>query len=155
MGKKECYTFSVSFLCTFIFMAILISQVRFLISETDSLPQHYFLHFPNLKPKVQQYTVLSNAWYEGKIIKKITGIAGDKLWFNEKNELFINQLRVGKPFKVTPDGRALTAIQAQIIPKGYVFLSSEHPKSFDSRYQELGLVPLSQLEGLVIPLGSS
>ena len=136
-------------------MAVLISQVRFLISQTDSLPQHYFLHFPNLRPSIEQYTVVSSPWYGGKIIKKITGIKGDRLWFNKDNELFINHIKVGKPFKTTFDGRALTAIQAQIIPEGYVFLSSHHPKSFDSRYQELGLIPVSELEGLVIPLGSS
>ena len=52
----------------------------------------------------------------------------------------------------TSDGRRLYATPAQTIPKEYVFLYSGHIQSFDSRYQELGLVPLSKLQGLVVPL---
>jgi hypothetical protein len=39
-----------------------------------------------------------------------------------------------------------------VIPEGQVFLYSPHPKSFDSRYQEVGLVQVSDLEGTAIAI---
>lgn len=127
-------------------------QVRFLISETDSLPQHYFLHLPKIKPKLNNYTVVWSDWYSGKVIKKIVGISGDRIWVDQNNQMLVNNLTIGIPEQIASDGRRLHATPSQIIPNEQVFLYSSHLKSFDSRYQELGLVPLSKLQGLVIPL---
>jgi len=91
-------------------------------------------------------------WYAGKIIKKIVGISGDRIWYDKNNQMFVNDLKVGVPKQVASDGRQLHATPAQIIPEGQVFLYSEHIASFDSRYQELNLIPLAKLQGLVIPL---
>ncbi|MFM7857631.1 MAG: S26 family signal peptidase [Flammeovirgaceae bacterium] len=33
------------------------------------------------------------------------------------------------------------------MPKGFVFLYAPHAKSFDSRYAQVGLVPVNQLQG--------
>jgi len=136
-----------------IYLVFIISQrIHFLISETDSLPQHYFLHCPKIKPKLNHYTVVWSDWYAGKIIKKIVGISGDRIWYDKNNQMFVNDLKVGVPKQVASDGRQLHATPAQIIPEGQVFLYSEHIASFDSRYQELNLIPLAKLQGLVIPL---
>jgi|JI6StandDraft_1071083.scaffolds.fasta_scaffold183412_3 hypothetical protein len=134
------------------FVWVVSQQVRVLISETDSLPQHYFLHLPKIKPKLNNYTVVWSDWYSGKVIKKIVGISGDRIWRDQNNQMVVNNLTIGIPEQIASDGRRLHATPAQIIPNEYVFLYSSHIKSFDSRYQELGLVPLSKLQGLVIPL---
>ena len=135
------------------YLVFVISQrIHFLISETDSLPQHYFLHCPKIKPKLNHYTVVWSDWYSGKIIKKIVGVPGDRIWYDQNNQMFVNDLKIGVPKHVASDGRRLHATPAQIIPEGQVFLYSEHIASFDSRYQELNLIPTSKLQGLVIPL---
>jgi Signal peptidase, peptidase S26 len=90
-----------------------------------------------------------------------------------RGNIFINQEKVGKVCERTefcatqadvPNGDkngvqaggndtiTLTAIKPQVIPEGRVFLHSTHPKSFDSRYQEVGLVAVSDLEGKVVAI---
>lgn len=130
---------------------ILSQNLRFLISETDSLAQHYFIQVRLMPPKLNNYTVVWSDWYRGLIIKKIIGAAGDKIWFDD-GKLFVNDLKIGSYKNIATDGRALHPIAAQTIPKDYVFLASTHSQSFDSRYQELGLVAICKLKGLVFPL---
>ena len=128
------------------------SQANFLISETASLPQHYFLQLRNLNPKPKHYTAVFNPWYGQKVVKQILGIDGDRVWYDSKGVLYVNEQMVGVPQLRATDGRRLTPLDAQIIPQGFVFLYAKHAQSFDSRYQEFGLVATSSLEGRVIPL---
>lgn len=131
---------------------VLSHYVKFLISETDSLPYHFFLHLPHIKPKVEDYTMVESHWYNKKIIKRIIGVAGDLIEVYPDGQILVNKHKIGIPIAIASDGRILNSIQTQTIPAGYAFLYGDHPKSFDSRYQELGLIPLSSLQGLVIPL---
>ncbi len=106
-----------------------------------------------MKPKKQDYTLVYSPWYQGKIIKQIIGLEGDVISVNDRGEVWVNHKRVGIPCALASDGSALMPIEPQIIPEGRVFLYSAHLRGFDSRYQELGLVPSASLEGWVIPLG--
>ncbi len=134
----------------FIFLLSLYTQI--IISETDSLPKHYFLHFTFCKPGLKDHTLLYSKWYGKKIIKQIVGVEGDKVWYDKEKCLWVNQHKVGFIKSTSKDKRTLTPIKSQVIPKGYVFVYSDHTSSFDSRYQELGLVPVAILERKVIPL---
>ncbi len=125
---------------------------RIVISETDSLPEHYFIHLPYLKAGKGDYVISYSDWYKGRIIKKIIGIGGDKVWYDKAGYLFVNHIRIGLPKLSSTDGRPLTPIAAQVIPQNYVFLYSPHESSFDSRYEELGLVPQSAFRGRVVGL---
>lgn len=135
-----------------VLISIFCSQANFLISETNSLPQHYFLQLRHLEPRRNDYTVIFSPWYGQKVVKQILGISGDRVWYDSKGALFINEQMVGVPRMRATDGRRLTPIDAQTIAKGFVFLYATHPQSFDSRYQEFGLVATSSLGGRVIPL---
>jgi hypothetical protein len=76
-------------------LVFIVSQnLRFLISETDSLAEHYFIQVRLMPPKLNNYTVVWSDWYRGLIIKKIIGVAGDKLWFDD-GKLFVNDLKIG------------------------------------------------------------
>ncbi len=141
------------FMLVILGVALLNRQVYFLVSETDSLPQHYFIHLPKIKPKKQDYTLVYSPWYQGKIIKQIIGLEGDVISVNDRGEVWVNHKRVGIPYRWASNGSLLTPMEPQMIPEGHVFLYSAHPRGFDSRYQELGLVPYASLEGWVIPLG--
>ena len=50
----------------------------------------------------------------------------------------------------TSDGKPLTPISATSISEGYVFVAGDHPNSFDSRYEEFGLVPIEKVWGKAI-----
>ena len=133
-------------------VAILSSQVQILISNSDSLPEHYFLCCRHLTPKLNNYSVVWSDWYKNRVIKKIVGVSGDRIWYDQYGQLLVNKEVIGVPQTRTTDGRRLHPITAQVILDGLVFLAGSHPRSFDSRYQEFGLVPINKLGGLVIPL---
>ena len=126
-------------------------NLRLLISDTDSLAQHYFIQVQRLSPKLNNYTTVWSNWYQGLMIKKIIGVAGDKICCHD-DKLFVNEGAIGSLQPTATDGRVLHPIKSQIIPAGYVFLAGTHPRSFDSRYEELGLIPVGALQGLVFPL---
>jgi conjugal transfer pilin signal peptidase TrbI len=108
------------------------------------------VQLPNITPTKGDLTIVYNGWYKGKIIKRIIGTSGEQIRCDATGNVFINSTAVGKIELQTASGIVLTPIKDQVIPKGRVFLHSPHPKSFDSRYQEVGLVSVSDLEGLII-----
>ena len=154
--KKGLWSFAI----TFIGFGIFSEHVHFIKSPTDSLPQRYFVQFPKLTPKKGDLTIVYNGWYKGKIIKRIIGIAGDQISTDGHGNIFINQQKIGRAHERSEFGCqggiqgsvTLTTIKPQIIPEGRVFLHSPHPRSFDSRYQEVGLVPVSDLEGKAVAI---
>jgi conjugal transfer pilin signal peptidase TrbI len=87
------------------------------------------------------------------LVKEIAGTAGDTLTYDATGNLWVGrQLRVGKPRKKAKDGRTLTPIKPGVIPEGMAFVMGSHERSFDSRYEELGLVPKRHLRGRAIAL---
>ncbi len=134
------------------FIWALTKNIAIIYSPTDSLGNHYFLHLKQIKPKLNDYTLVYSTWYKGLVIKKIVGVSQDRIWYNQQGVLLINNHIIGKPKPIATDGRILHPIKPQIIPRETVFLKGYHIDSFDSRYQEFGLVSVDCLEGLVIPL---
>jgi conjugal transfer pilin signal peptidase TrbI len=60
---------------------------------------------------------------------------------------------VGAFIKTTSSGHELRPLKfSGPLPKGYVFVASPHERSFDSRYEEMGLLNLKDLKGRAIPL---
>mgnify|MGYP002145431658 FL=1 len=146
------------FIIAFISFGIFSEHVHLIKSPTDSLREHYFIQFPKVTPKKGDLTVVYNGWYNGKIIKRIIGTAGDQISTDGHGNIFINQAKIGQAHErseFTGKGNmivTLTTIQPQVIPEGRVFLYSPHPQSFDSRYLEVGLVPVEDLEGKVFAI---
>jgi conjugal transfer pilin signal peptidase TrbI len=152
MTKKSIKKGVISFVIGFGGFGFLSEQVHFIKSRTDSLPQHYFIQLPKVKPKIGDLTLVSNQFYNGRLIKKIIGQGGDQISTDTNGDLWVGQQHVGKVYSKTADGRKLNPTKDQVIPKGKVFLYSPHPKSFDSRYQQVGLVSVHDLEGLVVAI---
>lgn len=140
------------FCLTFFSFGLFAEHMRFIKSYTDSLPQHYFLQLVSKSPKKRDLTLAYNDFYQGNLIKQIIGIAGDHVWYDQEQRLWVNDQCVGSCRSHTDSGKELTPISAQVIPEGYVFLYAPHSESFDSRYQEVGLVPVNQLQGKLIAL---
>lgn len=146
--KKGLISFGVGFVC-FGFMS---EHVHLVKSLTDSLPEHYFIQLPKFTPKKGDLTIVYNQFYGGRLIKQIIGQAGDHITTDAVGDLWVGKKLIGKVYSQTGSAKTLTRTKDQVIPEGQVFLYSPHPKSFDSRYQEVGLVPVEALEGLVFAI---
>lgn len=83
--------------------------------------------------------------------KQIIGVVGDKITVAD-NYVLVNGIKHAKLKPQTKDNKPLTPIIAQIIPSQYFFVLAEHKDSFDSRYQEFGLVRENHIEGKVYPV---
>ena len=121
-----------------------------LYSATNSLPYHYFLEFKQVTPKKGQYTVFESPWYGGKVIKEISGISRDLIKYDSEGNLWIGEQLIGQPKDKSFDGRVLTPLEPGTIPNGFVLLKGDHERSFDSRYTEMGLIHVKNLQERVI-----
>lgn len=121
------------------------------LNQSESLPQKVFLVLKGRKIHRESYLSFQNDWFKGSLIKQVIGIEGDKIITDEQGEIWIAR-RVGKPLPHSKDGKILHPITPGIIPPGYVFTYAPHSRSFDSRYQEVGLVQVDKTLGLAIPL---
>ena len=64
----------------------------------------------------------------------------------------INGEVVGQAKTHTHDRQVLEPILAAEIPAGHYYVQGTSPDSFDSRYQDSGLVRAEQVVGVVVPL---
>jgi conjugal transfer pilin signal peptidase TrbI len=77
--------------------------------------------------------------------KIIAGVPGDRIWHAER-VVYVNNKRIGEVLdfrEPIPEG---------IIPPGFYFMKGIHPKSFDSRYKEFGLVSKNAIKEQLLPL---
>jgi conjugal transfer pilin signal peptidase TrbI len=168
--------------CAFLMSLAVISQLSnhmgLVYSRTNSLPYHLFLNLKHVTPKKGDYACFDSPWYGGQVIKKIVGIGGDTLSYDDEGNLWVKtlqaktpqagvprgearlvgplwvvrQLKIGKHKKHAKDGRSLTPVKPGVIPYGKVFVFGEHERSFDSRYEEFGLVSEKALRGCLLAL---
>ncbi|OJW46978.1 MAG: signal peptidase I [Alphaproteobacteria bacterium 41-28] len=100
------------------------------------------------------------------LVKKLMGLPGDVIE-QTKMGIQVSQSLPGFPkakvplssslplLKQTKDGKPLTPLTAARIPPGYVFVAGDHPRSFDSRYEEFGLVPIERIWGKAVAVFST
>lgn len=84
------------------------------------------------------------------LAKRILGIPGDQIQKVGNVITVIPTPLVLPLLKKTSKGQPLTPLSFTIIPEGYVFVAGDHPKSFDSRYSEFGLVNIENIRGRAI-----
>lgn len=142
----------VVFFVSLIVVSTALDLVTVVYSPSDSLPYRTFLELKPIKPRLGQYAYFECPWYGGRVIKKIVGKEGDELVYDNQRNLWVRGQKIGKARTQAKDGRRLTPIKAGVIPKSMVFVKGEHERSFDSRYEELGLIPEAVLGGRVFGL---
>jgi conjugal transfer pilin signal peptidase TrbI len=117
--------------------------IRF--NNSESLPHRLYISTVSNRPEKGQIVAFQHPKTEITFAKMIAGLPGDLI--EVKNEqLLINGMKVGaimQPFK---------AIESKTIPNGFYFLIGEHPESFDSRYEEFGLIPEHQIKERLWPI---
>lgn len=146
--KKCLCSFVIAFACFGLFA----EHVHFIKSYTDSLPEHYFIQLPKVAPKKGDLTIVYNSFYKGRLIKRIIGQGGDQINSDTSGNLWVGGVCVGKVYNQTATGEKLEPLPNQVIPQDKVFLYAPHPKSFDSRYAQVGLVSVNELEGQIIAI---
>ena len=116
-------------------------------NNSSSLPNYMFV-VTNEKNNIQKGDLIAfrKAPKAMLIIKKVIGIEGDRILI-EKDKLFINDQMMGLVFTKTRGGMPLNPLQDKVVPKGKYFVWTPHLLSFDSRYNEMGLISLNQIQG--------
>jgi conjugal transfer pilin signal peptidase TrbI len=148
--RKDLLKGILIFLITFISVGCFNDHVQILENKSESMPHKVFLYFPKITPKKGDITVLK---HEGKnLIKRIIGEQGDSIYYDANKNLYVGDFKVGLLQEKDSYGCPLYGIEEGTIPKGFVFLYAPHPRSFDSRYDLLGLVEKEDLRGRAIPL---
>lgn len=88
--------------------------------------------------------------------KRVLGIPGDHIFCKNSHITVIPQESFNLPLLTqTRKGKPLTPLvplkgMIRIIPEGYLFVAGDHLQSFDSRYEEFGLVPQEKVYGKAI-----
>lgn len=119
---------------------------------TDSLSGHVYLVVTVHKAERGQlvhFIPPSNPIYpaEMRFTKYRVGLPGDVIT-HKGREMFINGVSLGKAVEATRyGGRPLAMIPDGLIPQGYSFVWTPHPRSYDSRYAEIGLIADAQIIG--------
>jgi conjugal transfer pilin signal peptidase TrbI len=118
---------------------------------TPSLPYKLFISRPISSIKKSQYVTLAHPKSKILVAKQIVGLPGDEVIVRDHN-LYLNDKQLGFILDHSKSGKKFNPIQEGKIPEGFVFLYAPHVDSFDSRYQEFGLVPVERLEEVLWPL---
>lgn len=128
----------------------------FHVNESLSLPYRYFFCFQTAGLHKGQLVVFKGHqtdYFKNKVYAKyVTGLPGDKIHYVD-GILHVGSKAVGLQKKRTKDGRLLTPIQEKTVPAGYVFVVGKAKDSFDSRYEEFGLVKRECVVNKCIGLG--
>jgi len=134
-------------------LSLFLNRTSFEINVSESLPDRAFLVFKDITPQrgdyvaIRDYTPTYRTYPH--IVKRLVGVAGDHI-LHKEDGLYVEDTCVGRFLKQTHKGETLTPIFEQVIPEGFVFVMADHPDSFDSRYKEFGLVPVSSIYGKAI-----
>ena len=130
-----------------------LSGVKYLLFLKHSRPQHNDIVL--IKGHQEEHISHLPSW---PYAKRVLGLPGDQIqrnqaairveWKNCKTNPCSSQLL--PLLKHTRKGKSLTPISVGVIPEGFIFVAGHNPQSFDSRYEEFGLVPLEKVWGKAV-----
>lgn len=137
-------------------MWIIVSQTRLMECLTDSLHNvHYMLFLKSNTIKRGDIVAIQGhredhvgALKKWPYSKRVLGVPGDHIINNTDGITVIPKESKGLSLLThTSKGKSLTPISPMVIPEGYLFVAGDNPKSFDSRYEEFGLVQKEKVWG--------
>ena len=79
--------------------------------------------------------------------KRVAGLPGDRIEVEDR-VVSVAGVRVGYAKPHTREGQRLDPIAAGVVPDGYLFGQADSDDSFDSRYAQSGLVPMTRVVGV-------
>lgn len=131
-------------------------KTHLVIAASSSLPWKVFLVIKGLPWKKGDFVTFqghTSPYIQGVplITKRVSGLAGETIHYLG-NALHINDIRIASPLQKNSRGKPLHLLKKNKISPGYVFVTGDDPKSFDSRYEEFGLVKVEHILGRSFPL---
>jgi conjugal transfer pilin signal peptidase TrbI len=148
--------FAIAFIALALVGAILFLKENyfFIHNKSVSLNARWFVIAKKQIPQKGQifaFTVFNpNAYKQGEIFIKIAaGIAGDEISIKER-DFYINKQLIGTAKTVSLKGQPLTMSNSGVIPDRHFFAYTPHKDSYDSRYQEIGLINEAQIIGTAV-----
>lgn len=121
--------------------------------DSESLPHNIYLaYMRKFTPERKDYVLFKHQNIACPLIKQILGLEGDEIAVKE-NKVYLNGKFCRDVLEKSPKiGMLLIAIQTKAIPQGYIYVCGTHNHSFDSRYEEFGLIPIENLKALLWPI---
>ncbi|WP_068470631.1 S26 family signal peptidase [Candidatus Protochlamydia phocaeensis] len=124
-------------------------------NQSDSLPFYFFIsakikNAEDLKIEKGMYVSFRHSLSIVKVAKQIAGMPGEEITYKD-GHIYIGD----KDWSVldkTRSGIPLSPQTVERIPPDYFFVVATHPKSFDSRYDEFGLIKKDQIIEVLWPL---
>lgn len=141
------------FLWIGLFLSSLILISQFMIirwNRSHSLPGRMFIGTTwDFTPKRGDIVSFDHPMFPAPIAKVVVGVAGDSV-DSLSGHAIVNGSDLGIILDKSPrSGKPLRSIQPCVIPEGYVYVWAPHPESFDSRYQDIGLIHISRIKELL------
>lgn len=122
---------------------------------TQSLPYKHFLIVKNTKANKGDYILFvapKTCQYVGmNLIKKIVGVSGEQVRVISQN-VYVDENLVGRAKTHTKRGTAISTTKEMTIPANQYFVATDHIDSYDSRYDEFGLINEKDIIGVAYPL---
>ncbi len=117
---------------------------------SKSLPHKLYIgYFGNFEIKKGDIVLLKHPSIRGYLIKKITGMKGDRIDILD-DKICINDKQIGSILKRKLNkNEMVTPINTRHIETDYYFVCGTHEESFDSRYEEFGLIRKDDIKALL------
>ena len=135
---------------------IVASHTKIHFNRTDSAPYRAFICADFVRIGLGDYVSIEGHqadYFSGlHYTKKIAGVSGDAVMLKDMN-MYVGRHLIGPLLHETTQGLKLSPLSIKKIPAGYVFVVGNHSRSFDSRYQEFGLVKASHIRGRCFGIG--
>lgn len=121
-------------------------------NTTESLPFRFFVLKKRMPPRIKAprkelYVYFTHEKTNIPMIKQVKGVPGSRIRLDATQRMWVDDFCIGIVRDTTSTGKPLSALKETIVPAGYVFVYATHDRSFDSRYSEVGLVPVSAIKG--------
>lgn len=131
----------------------LTQQFSFYINKSSSSPHTVFMARQwGGSLKRGQYIVFKHPLFSKSLVKIVLGLPGDKINKNKDN-IVVAGVEGGRVLEKSPtSGRPVHPLPDQTIPDNKVFVWAPADDSFDSRYEEMGLIPLESIKEEAWPL---
>lgn len=154
-NQKKFLFASLVILCSGLLLS---TNYRIMENHTESLPYKYVVLAKGIIPtkhgQVFAFKVYNNAHYHNEkplnFIKIVGGISGDKITIKAEREVYVADRAIGFAKIHSKKGVPLNIIEESIIPEHKFFAYTPHKDSFDSRYQEIGLIDEKDIIGTAI-----
>lgn len=147
---------SMLWLCLIPLSLWFISHYQFAWNTTNSLPQKLFVIKIGRLPAKNDYVlfyapITSTLKQTETMIKKVIGVCGD-IVTKEGQAFYIDGKKIAVAKTHSLKGRPLQTGAIGMIPKGKYFVWTPHIDSYDSRYDEIGLIDERTIIGVAYPL---